>query len=89
MPTNVFMQSSKTHSQDARRRRRRNADFLVINITQATELSAKYHTGEELTTKQRENFRSLYSTMTSWSYNQWIRRQYADIGIITLKQLAR
>jgi hypothetical protein len=42
-----------------RRSKRRNADFYVIDVSLAAEQSAGFHTGEELTAKQRENFRSL------------------------------
>jgi hypothetical protein len=39
--------------------RGRNAEFYVIELTQAADQSTDFHTGEELTAKQRENFRSL------------------------------
>jgi hypothetical protein len=40
------------------RRRGRNAELYVINISLAAEQPSELHIGEELTTKQRENFRS-------------------------------
>jgi hypothetical protein len=42
-----------------RRSRGHNAEFVVFNVTQATEKSAEIHNGEELTTEQRNNFRLL------------------------------
>jgi hypothetical protein len=42
-----------------RRSRGRNAEFYVINITPAADQPTDFHTGEELTTEQRDNFRSL------------------------------
>jgi hypothetical protein len=42
-----------------RRNRGRNAEFYVIDILPTAEQAAEFHTKEELTTKQRENFRSL------------------------------
>jgi hypothetical protein len=37
----------------------RNAEFYVMNVTPSAEQSAEFHTREELTTKQRENFGSF------------------------------
>jgi hypothetical protein len=42
-----------------RRSTGRNADFHVINISPQSEATAGFHIGEELTAKQREDFRSL------------------------------
>jgi hypothetical protein len=42
-----------------RRSKGRNAEFYVINISPATEETVKFHTREELTAEQREDFRSL------------------------------
>jgi hypothetical protein len=42
-----------------RRSRGRNAEFYVIEVTPAADQPTKFHTGEELTAEQRENFRSL------------------------------
>jgi hypothetical protein len=42
-----------------RRTRRRNAEFYVIEVTPATVQPTEFHTGEELTVEQPENFRSL------------------------------
>jgi hypothetical protein len=41
------------------RDRGRNAEIYLIHISPATEQPAGFHTREELTAKQRENFRSL------------------------------
>jgi hypothetical protein len=42
-----------------RRSKGRNAEFYVIDISQAAEQPTEFHVGEELTAEQRENFRSL------------------------------
>jgi hypothetical protein len=42
-----------------RRSRGRNAEFYVIELTSAADQPTDSHTGEELTTEQRDNFRSL------------------------------
>jgi hypothetical protein len=42
-----------------RRTRGRHAEFYVIELTSAAEQPTNFHTGEELTAKQRNNFRSL------------------------------
>jgi hypothetical protein len=42
-----------------RRNRGRNAEFYVNEVTPAANQPTKFHNGEELTAKQRENFRSL------------------------------
>jgi hypothetical protein len=34
----------------------RNAEFYVIRVSLAAKLPAEFHTGEELTAKQRNNF---------------------------------
>jgi hypothetical protein len=38
----------------------RNAEFYVIELTPATDQPIEFHTREELTTDQRDNFRSLF-----------------------------
>jgi hypothetical protein len=43
-----------------RRNRGRNAEFYVIDVSPAAEQPTEFHTGEELTAKQRDNFRSLH-----------------------------
>jgi hypothetical protein len=43
-----------------RRKRGRHADFYVIELTSASEQPTDFHTGEELTAEQRNNFRSLF-----------------------------
>jgi hypothetical protein len=42
-----------------RRSRGRHAEFYVIELTSAAEQPTDFHTGEELTAKQRDNFWSL------------------------------
>jgi hypothetical protein len=42
-----------------RRSRGRNAEFYVIELTPAADQPTKFHTREELTTYQRDNFRSF------------------------------
>jgi hypothetical protein len=42
-----------------RRSRGRHAEFYVIELTSATKQPTDFHTGEELTAEQRDNFRSL------------------------------
>jgi hypothetical protein len=42
-----------------RRSRGRNAEFYVIELTPATDQPTDFHTLEELTADQRDNFRSL------------------------------
>jgi hypothetical protein len=42
-----------------RRSRGRHAEFHVIELTSAAEQPTNFHTGEELTAEQRDNFRSL------------------------------
>jgi hypothetical protein len=42
-----------------RRSRGRNAEFYVIELTPAADQPTDFHIGEELTAKQRDNFRSL------------------------------
>jgi hypothetical protein len=44
-----------------RRSRGRNAEFYVIELTQAADQSIDFHIGEELRAEQRDNFRSLLS----------------------------
>jgi hypothetical protein len=42
-----------------RRSRGRHAEFYVIELTSAADQPPDFHTGEELTDEQRDNFRSL------------------------------
>jgi hypothetical protein len=42
-----------------RRSKGRDAEFCVIHILPLAEQPAGFHSGEEITTEQRENFRSL------------------------------
>jgi hypothetical protein len=42
-----------------RRSRGRNAEFYVIELKPAADQPPDFHTGEELTAKQRDNFRSF------------------------------
>jgi hypothetical protein len=42
-----------------RRSMGRNTEFYVNELTPAADKATKFHTGEELATNQRENFRSL------------------------------
>jgi hypothetical protein len=42
-----------------RRNRGRHAEFYVIELTSAAEQPTDFHTGEEVTAEQRDNFRSL------------------------------
>jgi hypothetical protein len=37
----------------------RNVEFLVIDVTPAAEQPAEFHIGEEVTAKQRSDFRTL------------------------------
>ena len=43
----------------ARRSRGRNAEFYVIELTPAADQPTEFHTREERTTQQRDNFRSF------------------------------
>jgi hypothetical protein len=49
-------QDSKPHAQDAPQQ---STEFYVIHISPAAELLEEFHTREEFTAKQHENFRSL------------------------------
>jgi hypothetical protein len=42
-----------------RRSKGRKAEFYVIELTPAADQPSEFHTGEELTADQRDNFRSL------------------------------
>jgi hypothetical protein len=54
------MSSTKVHKlmRKTRRSRGRNAEFYVIELTQAVDQSIDFHIGEELTAEQRDNFKS-------------------------------
>jgi hypothetical protein len=57
-----LMLSSTTFQKLMRKTRRskgRHAKFYVIELTSATEQPTDFHNGEDLTAKQRDNFRSL------------------------------
>jgi hypothetical protein len=55
------MSSSKVQKlmRKTRRNKGRNAEFYMLHVTPAADQPTEFHTGEELTAKQRENFRSL------------------------------
>jgi hypothetical protein len=58
-PECLLMSNGKTQK-DMRKTRRSmglNAEFYVIDISPAVGQPAEFHTGEELTAEQRENFR--------------------------------
>jgi hypothetical protein len=57
----LLMSSTKAQKlmRKTRRSRGRNAEFYVIELTPAAEQPTEFHTGEELTTYQRDNFQSL------------------------------
>jgi hypothetical protein len=55
--TKVQKLMRKTH-----RSRGRHAEFYVIELTPAADQPTDFHTGEELTTEQRDNFQSLLYT---------------------------
>jgi hypothetical protein len=56
-----LMSSTKVQKllRKTRRSRGRNAEFYIIDVTPAADQPTEFHTGEELTTKHRENFQSL------------------------------
>jgi hypothetical protein len=54
----LLMSSTKVQKL-MRRSRGRNAEFYVIELTTAVDPPTDFHTGEELTVEQRDNFRSL------------------------------
>jgi hypothetical protein len=60
-PECLLMSSTKVQKlmRKTRRGMGRNAEFHVIELTQAADQSTDFHTGEELTAEQRDNFRSL------------------------------
>jgi hypothetical protein len=91
-PECLLMSSTKVQKlvRKTRRSRGRNAEFYVIELTQAADQPTDFHTGEELIVKLRDSFRRPYSTMASRSYcNLSTLRMSADNGIIPLKQLAQ
>jgi hypothetical protein len=57
----LLMSSTKAQKlmRKTRRTKGRNAEFYVIELTPAAEHPTEFHTREELTAYQRENFRSL------------------------------
>jgi hypothetical protein len=57
----LLMSSTKVQKlmRKTRRSRGRNAEFYVIEVTPTADQPIQFHTGEELTTDERENFRSL------------------------------
>jgi hypothetical protein len=57
----LLMSSTKVQKlmRKARRSRGRNAEFYIIELTPAADRPTDFHTGEELTGEQRDNFRSL------------------------------
>jgi hypothetical protein len=60
-PECLLMSSNKVQKlmRKTRRSRGRNAEFRVIEVTPPADQPPAFHIGEELTAKQRENFRSL------------------------------
>jgi phosphoglycolate phosphatase-like HAD superfamily hydrolase len=60
-PECLLMSSTKVQKlmRKTRRSRGRNAEFYVIELTPTADQPADFHTEEELTTEQRDNFRSL------------------------------
>jgi hypothetical protein len=60
-PECLLMSSTKVQKlmRKTRRSTGRHAEFYVIELTSAAEQPTDFHTGEELTTEQRDNFRSL------------------------------
>jgi hypothetical protein len=60
-PKYLLMSSTKVQklTRKTRRSRGRKAEFYVIELTPAADQPTEFHTGEELTADQRENFRSL------------------------------
>jgi hypothetical protein len=60
-PECLLMSSTKVHKlmRKTRRSRGRTSEFYTLHVTPATDQPTEFHNGEELTTDQRENFRSL------------------------------
>jgi hypothetical protein len=60
-PECLLLSSTKVQKlmRKTRRSRGRHAEFYVIELTSAVDQPADFHTGEELTAEQRDNFRSL------------------------------
>jgi hypothetical protein len=60
-PECLLMSSTKVQKlmRKTRRIRGRNAEFYVIELTPAATQPTDFHTREEVTTYQRENFQSL------------------------------
>jgi hypothetical protein len=60
-PECLLMSSTKVQKlmRKTRRSRGRHAEFYVIELTPAADQPTDFHNGEELTTEQRDNFRSL------------------------------
>jgi hypothetical protein len=60
-PECLLLSSTKVQKlvRKTRRSRGRPAEFYVIELTSAVEQPTDFHTGEELTPEQRDNFRSL------------------------------
>jgi hypothetical protein len=60
-PECLLMLSSKVQKlmRKTRRNRGRHAEFYVIELTPAVDQPTDFHTGEGLTTEQRDSFRSL------------------------------
>jgi hypothetical protein len=59
-PECLLLSSTKVQKlmRKTRRSRGRHAEFYVIELTSTVEQPTDFHTGEELTPKQRDNFRS-------------------------------
>jgi hypothetical protein len=60
-PECLLLSSTKVQKlmRKTRRSRGRHTEFYAIELTSAAEHTADFHTGEELTTEQRDNFRSV------------------------------
>jgi hypothetical protein len=60
-PECLLMSSTKVQNlmRKTRRISERHAEFYVIDVTQAADQPTDFHAGEELTTEQRDTFRSL------------------------------
>jgi hypothetical protein len=87
----LLMSSTKVQKRmrKTRRSKGREAEFYVIELTLVADQPTEFHTGEELTAYQRDNFRSLlYDDFRSYC-NLWTLHMQADIGIIPLTQMAR
>jgi hypothetical protein len=72
-----------------RRSRGRNTEFYVIEVTPSADQPTAFHTGEELTAEQRDNFRSLLYDDYPELVHPVNSPHEVDGGIILLILLAR